>query len=307
MHYGLALPQVGALAQPDAVRTVAAAADAAGFSSLWALDRVLAPVSPRTAYPASPDGVLPIEQHTVLDPLGALTLAAAVTERIRVGTNVLVAPWYAPVLLARSLTTLDLISGGRLTVGLGLGWSADEYAAVGVPQRDLAVSLEETLDVLHAVWTDDVVEHRGRRSLIAPSTVEPKPSRRSGPPVLLAAYTPAGLDRVARRADGWTPAGLPVAAIAPMFAAVRDAAVGHGRDPDALQLVVRANIKVTDRPIEGDRPSYWGSIEQIVDDLAATRATGAHEVILDAQGSVATAAEYLGLLEALVAPAVAVA
>src|SRR5690348_5693220 len=122
MRYGIGLPQVGHLADPDAVRAVAIAAEAAGLSSLWAMDRLLAPLDPRTPYPATPDGVLPIEQHTVLDPLGLLTLAASVTTRVRLGTSVLVAPWYAPALLARSLTTLDLISRGRLTVGLGLGW-----------------------------------------------------------------------------------------------------------------------------------------------------------------------------------------
>jgi probable F420-dependent oxidoreductase len=302
MRYGIGLPQVGHLAGPDAVRTVASAAEAAGLSSLWAMDRLLAPLDPRTPYPATPDGVLPIEQHTVLDPLGVLTLAASVTQRIRIGTSVLVAPWYAPALLARSLTTLDIISRGRLTVGLGLGWSADEYDAVGVEQRNLASTLEEALDVLQAVWTDEIVEHHGRRYAIAPSTIAPKPAQCSGPPVLLAAYTPAGLDRIARRADGWTPAGMPVGAIAPMFATVRDAAASYGRDPDSLQLVVRANIKVSDRALDGDRPSYWGSIDQIVTDLIATRAAGADEVILDAQGSATTATEYLELIDAVVTP-----
>jgi probable F420-dependent oxidoreductase len=300
MRYGLAIPQVGSLADPSIIRTVAVEADRAGFASLWALDRLLAPVEPRTPYPAAPDGVLPREQHTVLDPLGVLTLAAAVTSDIRVGTNVLVAPWYPAALLARALTTLDHLSGGRLTVGLGLGWSADEYEAVGVPQRDLAARAEETLDVLDAVWTNDVVEHRGARFQIAPSTILPKPVQRPRPPLLLAAYTPAGLDRIARRADGWTPAGLPVGAIAPMWAMLRDAAAGHGRDPDALDLVVRANIKVVDVPLGADRPSYWGTVEQVVDDLDATRRAGGHEVILDLQACTTTAAELLDLASALV-------
>jgi probable F420-dependent oxidoreductase len=302
MRYGLAVPQVGDLADPDAVRSVAIAAEDAGYSSLWALDRVLAPLEPRTPYPATPDGVLPIEQHTVLDPLGVLTLAASITSRIRLGTSVLVAPWYAPVLLARSLTTLDLISAGRLTVGLGLGWSAEEYDAVGVSQRGMAPHLEEVLDVLHAVWAGETVAHDGRRYRIVPSTILPNPRQAGGPPVLLAAYTPAGLERIGRRADGWTPAGLPISAVAPMFAVARDAAAACGRDPDALQLVVRANIKVTERPLGDDRPSYWGTLEQIQDDLEATRATGAAEVILDAQGSVRSATEYLETVHALAVP-----
>src|SRR3954447_9407299 len=190
--FGLALPQVGAVAGPAAIIEVAKAADERGYSSVWAMDRLLAPLSPRTPYPASPDGELPEEQRTVLDPLGVLTLAAAVTERVRLGTGVLVAPWYAPVLLARSLTTLDHISSGRLTVGLGLGWSVDEYEAVGVPQRRLGNHSEEILDVLEAVWTDEVVAYEGQRCHIAPSTIMPKPVQNPRPPRLLAAYTPAG-------------------------------------------------------------------------------------------------------------------
>lgn len=299
MRIGLALPQVGALADPVATRSVAVAADRAGYSSLWALDRLLAPLQPRTPYPANPHGVLPVEQHTSLDPLGVLTLAAVVTDRIRIGTSVLVGPWYPPVLLARSLATLDRISGGRLTVGLGLGWSADEFEAVGVPQRDLGARGEELLDVLDAAWMSEVVAHSGPRVTIPPSIIGSKPVQRPRPPIVLAAYTPAGLDRVARRADGWTPAGLPVDAVGPMWSIVRDLAAGHGRDPDDIELVVRANVKVTDRPLDGDRPSYWGSCEQVADDLVATRAAGAHEVILDVQATARTATELLDLVAEL--------
>ena len=284
MKIGIHVPQLGRLADPAAVRAAAVAAERVGYSSLWVLDRVLSPVEPRSPYPGKEDGRLPAEQGVVLDPIGTLILAAAVTERIRVGTSVLVAPWYPPVLLARSLTTLDLISGGRLDVGLGIGWSLDEYEAVGVPQRELAARLEETLDVLDAVWGDDPVEHRGERIRITPSVILPKPAQRPRPPILLAAYTPAGLERVARRADGWNPAGLPVELLAPMWATVRDQAAALGRDPESLKLVVRANLTLTDRPLGADRPSYHGSVEQIVDDLEATRRVGAQEVILGPSG-----------------------
>ena len=112
--------------------------------------------------------------------------------------------------------------------------------------------------MLEAIWADDVVDHRGERYHIAPSTILPKPVQRPRPPMLLAAYTPAGLDRVARRADGWMPAGLPVEAVAPMFGAVRDMAAGYGRDPDAIELVVRANIKITPEPLGRGPPRLLG-------------------------------------------------
>ena len=304
---GLGLAQVGPFVHPATVIEMASTAEALGYSSLWAMDRLMTPLAPRTPYPASPDGVLPDEQGIVLDPIVALTLAATATTRIGLGTSVLVAPWYPPVLLARSLTAVDRASDGRLTVGLGLGWSVDEYDAVGGSQRGLARQSEEILDVLETVWGDDVVAHRGDRFHIAASSILPKPVQRPRPRLLLAAYTPAGLDRVARRADGWTPAGLPVEAVAPMFAAVRDLAASHGRNPDALELVVRANIKRTETPLGPDRPAYWGSIDQIADDLERTRSAGADEIILELQGCARTLDELFEIAAAIAAPVLAAA
>jgi probable F420-dependent oxidoreductase len=267
------------------------------------MDRVLAPVSPQTPYPGTPDGSLPAEQATCTDPIGVLGLAAAVTDRIRIGTSVLVGPFYPPVLLARALATLDQISAGRLTVGLGLGWSRDEYEAVGVPQCDLGDRADELLDVLDAAWTTDVVRYDGPRVRIAPSVIGLKPHQRPRPPIVLAAYTPAGLDRVARRADGWTPAGMPTSAVAPMWAAIRDLAAGHGRDPDELALIARANVVLSDAPAGDDRPSYCGSIEQVAEDLDATRAAGAHELILDLHPDATNADELLELADVLLTAA----
>ncbi|HKE73355.1 MAG TPA: LLM class flavin-dependent oxidoreductase [Acidimicrobiales bacterium] len=255
MRLGVSLAQVGRLADPASVRSAAVAADQVGYSSLWVLD---------------PAGLSPA-CGPALDPLTVLTYAAAVTSRVRLGTSVLVAPWYRPALLARSLSSLDVLSDGRLTVGLGLGWSLDGYGAAGVPQRELGRRLDEALDVLGAAW--------------AGGDVGPRPAQRPRPPVLLAGYTPDALDRVARRADGWNPGGVPVAELGPMWTTVRALAAGHGRDPDDLALVVRAGVHLTDRPIEGgDRPSYHGSVEQVADDLVATGSAGADEVILGLDG-----------------------
>lgn len=304
MEIGLSIPQIGSLADPPTIATVAVAAEAAGYHSLWALDRLMAPVRPRSDYPGTPDGSLPPQFHTVLDPLLVLGQAAAVTGRVRLGTNVLVAPWYPPVLLARSLTTLDHLSGGRLDVGLGLGWSEDECDAVGVPRRGLGRRMEEILDVLECVWRSPVVRHDGAICTIAETTIEPKPLQEPRPPLLLAGFTPAGLERIARRADGWLPVGLPHDVLGSMWAAVRDMAAGHGRDPDDLQLIVRANVHHTDRPIPGDdRPVFVGSLDQIAADLVATEELGAHELVLDLFTDAHTGDELLDLAAAITAAA----
>jgi len=283
MRLGISTAQSGALADPAAVRSAACAAEQVGYSSLWVLDRLLAPFEPREGY-AGTDQPLPEEMRATLDPFAVLAVSAAETSRIRLGTSVLVAPWYPPAVLARMLTSLDVLSNGRLIAGLGVGWSSDEHAAAGVDMRSRGARLEETLDVLDAFWSDGPVAHEGALAHIVPSHNLLRPVQRPRPPLLLAAYTPAGLDRVARRADGWMPAGLPVELLAPMWVHVRDAAAGHGRDPDELELVVRANMVLTDAPVDHARPSYMGTVEQVAADLDATRAAGADEVILGLYG-----------------------
>src|SRR5206468_1051597 len=120
MRISVGAPQAGALSTADAVSHFAAVADTLDIDGVWVVDRLLAPLHPRDPYPASPDGVLSPQFERVLDPLSVLTFLAASTERVRLGTGVLVAPLYPPVLLARSLTSLDVLSGGRLDLGLGV-------------------------------------------------------------------------------------------------------------------------------------------------------------------------------------------
>lgn len=280
MKLGLGLPHLGHLADPDAIRTVAVAAEQAGLDSLWAMDRLLSPVAPRTfGYPGRPDGRLPAAQETVLDPLVALTVAATVTERIAIGTDVLVAPWYPPVLLARSLAALDQVSGGRLLVGLGLGWSVDEFEAVGAPMAGRGQRLEEILDVLAAVWADHTVDITTSREHIAPSVMGAKPIHR--PPILLGAHSAAGLDRVACRADGWLPFGIPLDDIAARWTNVLSAAARCGRDPEQLRLIVRADPVIGQPLADGGRQAFVGSLDQVIDDVGRLRAIGTSEVIFD--------------------------
>ena len=325
MDIGLGIPQVGPFADPDMARSVAIAAEATGYSSVWALDRLIAPVaqrSRRSTHPSNgfqsdqsipaaapdaadrpsiyphgsfPNGPSPREDETSLDPIVTLAVAAAVTERIRIGTNVLVAPLYSPMLLARSIASLDQASNGRLTVGLGLGSSTDEYRAVGAPVQHLGARMEEILEVLTAAWSNDVVDIETSRELVVPSIIGPKPVQSPRPPILLAAYTPAGLEQIARRADGWTPAGMPIGYIGPMWASVLEKAERYGRDPESLRLVIRANVKRTATAMHDVRPPFHGSLHQLRNDLEEYRELGAHEVILDLQGTTSSVDELLDL------------
>jgi probable F420-dependent oxidoreductase len=304
MKIGLGLPHLGRAATPAAIRQVAIEAEAAGLDSLWAMDRLLAPVSPRSlAYPGRPDGSLPPAQQTVLDPLIALTVAADATRRIAVGTDVLVAPWYPPVLLARTLAAIDQVSAGRLVVGLGLGWSVDEFEAVGAPMAGRGSRLEEVIDVLEAVWADDLVAVTTTRESITPSVMGAKPVQRPRPPLLLAATVPAGLDRVARRADGWIPFGASFDDTVTGWRRINATAERMGRDPAELQLVVRADPDLGKHRFDSDRPPFSGSRRQVLGDIERVAEIGATELIFDFHATSTGTDELVDAALGLAAPA----
>ena len=165
----------------------------------------------------------------------------------------LVAPWYPPVPLARQLTSIDVVSGGRLLTGLGIGWSPEEYQAAGVPFEGRGAHLDELLDVLIALWTTDPVQHRGARWSVPASHVYLKPVRRPHPPIYLGASSSVALRRIGRRADGWLPVALvpdrsdPAALRAPQEIIDR-AATEAGREPGEIRTVLRVNVASDSTP-----------------------------------------------------------
>ena len=284
MRIGFALPQIGAIAGPDAVTKVARRAEELGFDSLWVLDRLLYPVNPQVPYPVG-DGTLPTLYKKVLDPVETLTFAAARTERIALGTSVLNLPWYNPVLLARRLATLDVLSGGRLRVGVGIGWSPEEYEAAGASWNNRGKGADDRVKALKAIWTKDPVELEGVGYKVAKSFIGLKPIQKPHPPIYMAAYTPGAMKRVAREADGWFPVGIPLSAVGPMFKQLKEMTQQAGRDPGSLQLVVRGNLEFAASAISKERADFTGTPDQIATDFEATRNLGASELVCDVQFS----------------------
>jgi probable F420-dependent oxidoreductase len=280
MRVGFTVPQFGPDAGPDALLEVARLAEDLGSDSLWVAERLLYPVNPKAPYPATADGSLPLAYRRSLDPLVILAYLAAATSRVRIGTFINL-PYHNPVLLARELGTIDVLSDGRLEVGLGVGWSADEFEAVGVPMRDRGRRAEEALQVIEAIWRDNPVEFEGRYFRVPESFFDLKPVQRPRPPIYMPAYTPAAMSRVARLADGWIPTGLPIGAMEQMFAGIRQGAAEAGRDPSSLKLIVIGHAEFHPEPLCEDRQIFAGSAEQLEADIVATRRLGADELIFN--------------------------
>lgn len=281
MKIGTFLPHLGPAASAESIIRVARHAEETGFDIVWATDRLLFPVNPKTPYGASPDGKLPDVYKIVYEPLEALAWAAAATTRLRIGTSVLDMPFYNPILLAKRTATLDALSGGRLTLGMGQGWSEDEYAATNADSSKRGRRANEFLRCLYEVWENDPAEFHGEYFELAKSYIGPKPVQKPHIPVYLAAFSPAAMKRVARYADGWHPVAVPVAGMQGMWAGIKDMAKAEGRDPAKLKLSVRGNLHLTDAPLGDDRWIFSGSADQIKADVAAVRDLGADELTID--------------------------
>lgn len=269
---GFGMPVSGAWATRDGVVRVARRAEELGYASLWAYQRTLWPA----------DGRLGPSHRSVLDPVVALAVAAGHTDRIGLGTATICAPFTAPALLATTMASLDVVSGGRLTVGLGMGWLPEEYEAAGVPMERRGARFEEYLHCLHALWTQEPVEFSGEFYTVPRSYLGPAPVQRPHPPVLVGGSADAALLRAGRLGQGWIassrqdPAGL-----ARCVELVRTGALEAGRDPGDLRILVRVVPDLLDDDPGPGRAPFRGTREQVRDDLRAVAARGATEVLLD--------------------------
>ena len=226
-------------------------AEELGYHGLWSFQRLLA---------GAEQDLAPVYQ-SVLDPLLALAYAAARTTEIRLGVAVINLPYVSPVYLAKQVSTLDVLSGGRADLGLGTGWSPVEFAATGTDPNPRGRRTEEYLAVLRTLWTDRVSAYAGDLYTLPPSTMAPKPVQPGGPPVLLGGTADAALRRAGRHADGWVSSSrASLADVARATPIVRRAAEEAGRDPDAVRIVVRGVVQAGRRddrlPLSGD----WAQI-----------------------------------------------
>jgi probable F420-dependent oxidoreductase len=286
MRVGVCLPHYGAIASRDAIVAVAVAAEALGYSDLWVLERMLRPV-------ASAHGIggaeleLPPSYAVVFDPLETLTLAASVSSRIGLGTSILDALFHVPAVLARRLATVDQISGGRLTVGLGQGWMPQEFASAGIPLTRRGRGFEEFIAALRASWGPDPVEFAGEFYVIPASQIGPKPVQPGGPPLILGATSDAGIRRAARIADGFNPDGLDPAAgratwerLTEQLGVYRGEVDAAGRPAEKTKVVVRCNVRVSASPLVDAEPMS-GNVEQMLAGLKRLEAIGVQHVVLD--------------------------
>jgi probable F420-dependent oxidoreductase len=252
-------------------------AESEGFDSLWVFERLLWPINPQTPYVGTPDGSLPIEYQIMLDPLETLTYVAANTNKIALGTSVMDMLFHNPVILARRFATLDILSEGRSIAGFGIGWSKDEYQASNIPFQNRGKRADEFIQVLKRIWTDDVVEFKGKYYNIPASKIGPKPIQKPHPPVYLGGFSPNTFSRIVNYdTNGWLAVvGGPLEYLDNTIKTIKDIANKANKDPNKFKVILLAHLNValdskgqsTTTTNEDQRFPFTGTIDQIGNDI----------------------------------------
>ena len=281
MNLGFGLPMAGAWATPENQLRVARAAEDLGYHSLWVFQRLFYAVKPQNDYPPLPGQPWPKAFERVMDPIVSLTWVAAATRRVRLGASVLIMPYSTPVMLAKQLATLDQVSGGRLDVGVGLGWSKDEYDAVGVPYKDRGRRGDEFLKALKGIWTQEEFELDGEFYKIPRCRVEPKPLQKPHPPITVGGYGPVVVKRAVTLGDGFNGGNVPLKNVIPVVNELHAAARAAGKNPNDLHVVSRGSFHVFDTPQGKDRRPLMGTLEEIREDIQRYADAGLTELFLE--------------------------
>ena len=285
MKIGITLPQAGQQATRENVIQIANLAEKEGFDSLWVFERLLWPINPQTPYPATPDGSLPIEYQIMLDPLETLTYVAANTNKIALGTSVIDMLFHNPVVLARRFATLDVLSEGRAICGLGIGWSKDEYQASNIPFEHRGKRANEFVQALKKIWTNDIVEFKGKFYNIPASKIGPKPIQKPHPPIYIGGFSPKTFSRIVKYdANGWL--GLiagPIEYLDNTIKTIKDIANKANKDPNNFNVILLTYPNIVDSKSqstnEGQRFPLTGTIEQAGKDIQRIKQTGIDHII----------------------------
>ena len=270
MKFGFIIPHNFGLDDPDDVVNIGTTAEELGFDSVWVNHHIL-----NVGYIFDRLGSKPY-----YDAITVLTWVAAHTERVRLGTTVLVLPYLNPLVLAKTLATLDVMSRGRLDVGVGVGALKPESDALGSVYGTRGRYTDESINIMRELWTSEDPEYDGEFYSFSEVKFSPKPAQKPGPPILVGGISRPALRRAATLGDGWHPLRPSMTELADNIQAIRRIAMEARRDPSEIEVSVRTELDVTDSPSDGEASTMIGTVDQLRSTIEQYEELGVSELVL---------------------------
>jgi probable F420-dependent oxidoreductase len=292
MNFGCVFPNRGPMATPANLGRFAEKAEALGYDTVWFSDHIVIPTEVKSFYPYDPSGRMafnPAEPYW--EPLTVIGYVAGRTSRVRLGTSVLVLPYRNPIVTAKMLATLDVLSNGRVTLGAGVGWMEEAFKAIGLdtyPRR--GAYSDECIRIFRELWTKDTPSFQGEFHQFSKVRCEPRPVQSGGIPIWIGGHTPQAIRRTARLGDGWQPlvqrppADLPPAEMQEKITQLRTFAQQAGRDPQRITLAMGSSIQFTDGAATGPRSLFTGTPAQIIEAIQRYQELGVQNFRCDFPG-----------------------
>ena len=283
MKLGVFLPVSGRAAVPEVLTEAAQQAERLGYASVWAAERMVNPWSMETEYPYKADSqwFVPPEAP-FLETLTALTFLAGVTEKVQLGASVIVLPYRHPLFTARVATSIDTLSKGRLILGVGIGWMAEEFAALGLNFKARAGMSAEQLEIFNLLWSEERPEFHGKHYDFDPVAVNPRPVQEPRFPIWIGGESEPAQRRAARYGDAWfsyfvkiTPSDL-----AAKYRQIGELATDVGRDPGEISLCCVRPVEVTEQAVPQEADTLRGTPEQLVEALREYEGIGVEHMAL---------------------------
>lgn len=286
MKIGLMFVNSGPFSAPDLFAHLVTTAEKCGFESLWSVEHVVIPADYKSPYPYSASGRIPGgEDVPIPDPLLPLSFAAAITSKIKLATGVLILPQRHPIYVAKEVATLDVLSKGRMILGIGSGWLEEEFASLGLDFHTRGARTDESIKAMRALWNENPSSYRGKHFNFGPVKMFPKPVQPGGVPIVIGGHSPAAARRAGRFGDGFFPALSDPAKLKDLLAMMRSEARNAGRNPDRIEISCMARARAEHiKPLEdvgvsrvvvgargSDRDSVTRSLEEVAGQLITAR------------------------------------
>jgi probable F420-dependent oxidoreductase len=239
MNFGIAFANAGPFGYPEMLTHLATTAENVGIESLWTVEHVIVPVGYQSEYPYDPSGKMPgPEDSPIPDPILPLAYVAGITKKIRLGTGILILPQRHPTYVAKEIATLDVLSGGRAILGIGVGWLREEFDALGIPFEERAARTRESVEAIRSLWKEGTSTFEGKYFRWPAVESNPKPVQAGGVPIVIGGHTDLAAKRAARYCDGFFPGRGDAKRIGELLTILKDECKKVGRDPSEIELTL---------------------------------------------------------------------